>query len=344
MAAPSDGAHSAVFSSRFDDSDAFSEAVHGAAIEFAPLPAHRYHAELVSIALGDVRLQQSSMSPNRARGSVDPASASILLLTEPTPGILVNGRPLGREHVALLRPGEEFQGLAPAGLSWASITIDLASFDALCNAWQLQATARDTLLAGAEMASLDPLRQGVAAVADLAKTLPATFADASVAAALSGALIDLLSAARFERSAEPTRSLRTAEAMRIVTRAEDYLASRLSQPIYSHELSRALGVSERSLFGAFAAVCGTSPHAYLKFRRLLLVRRALRNGGGDARQVKSVALAHGFWHFGNFARDYRLAFGENPSQTLQHARGGQYGPDTAGLRAAALIGQAVPAF
>jgi AraC family ethanolamine operon transcriptional activator len=59
-----------------------------------------------------------------------------------------------------------------------------------------------------------------------------------------------------------------------------------------------------------------SPHAYLKSRRLLLVRRALldRRDGPDL--VKSVALDHGFWHLGHFARDYCALFGELPSETF----------------------------
>jgi hypothetical protein len=36
----------------------------------------------------------------------------------------------------------------------------------------------------------------------------------------------------------------------------------------------------------------------------------------DEISVKSVAMSQGFWHFGRFARDYKLLFGENPSVTL----------------------------
>jgi AraC family ethanolamine operon transcriptional activator len=37
--------------------------------------------------------------------------------------------------------------------------------------------------------------------------------------------------------------------------------------------------------------------------------------------VKSVALSHGFWHLGQFARDYRETFGETPTETLARGRG-----------------------
>jgi len=32
--------------------------------------------------------------------------------------------------------------------------------------------------------------------------------------------------------------------------------------------------------------------------------------------VKQVAYAHGFWHLGQFAHDYKRLFGESPSETL----------------------------
>jgi transcriptional regulator GlxA family with amidase domain len=62
---------------------------------------------------------------------------------------------------------------------------------------------------------------------------------------------------------------------------------------------------------------GMSLHRYLRLRRLWLVRQRLLAG---ADSVKAVALAFGFWHFGDFSRSYRDQFGETPSQTLEHGR------------------------
>ena len=94
----------------------------------------------------------------------------------------------------------------------------------------------------------------------------------------------------------------------------------LTLPVYTEQLCAALGVSARHLHDAFRAVLGISPHAYLKRRRLMLVHHALKFGGAEAPLVKSVALAHGFWHLGNFAHDYRELFGQSPSDTLAQAR------------------------
>jgi len=103
----------------------------------------------------------------------------------------------------------------------------------------------------------------------------------------------------------------TRDAIRMVSAAEEYLRAAIAQPIYTDDLCKALAVSPRKLHHAFVAVCSLSPHAYLKRRRLMMVHQALLCGDPAASLVKSVALGHGFWHLGNFARDYREQFGES---------------------------------
>jgi AraC-like DNA-binding protein len=52
-----------------------------------------------------------------------------------------------------------------------------------------------------------------------------------------------------------------------------------------------------------------SLHSYVRWKRLLNAHQKLRQGMG----VKRAALESGFWHMGEFARDYRKLFGELPS-------------------------------
>ena len=74
----------------------------------------------------------------------------------------------------------------------------------------------------------------------------------------------------------------------------------------------------RTLVSAFQAVTGVSPIRFIRNRRLNSARHALsKRRDNDELSVKSVALAHGFWHMGRFANDYRTLFGEHPSATLR---------------------------
>jgi AraC-like DNA-binding protein len=95
------------------------------------------------------------------------------------------------------------------------------------------------------------------------------------------------------------------------------LSGDLSQPIYSEEIARELGLSVRTMHDVVRRYRGMSLHRYLRLRRLWLVRRRLLAG---ADSVKAVALAFGFWHLSDFSRSYRDQFGETPSQTLERGR------------------------
>ena len=95
------------------------------------------------------------------------------------------------------------------------------------------------------------------------------------------------------------------------------LAGSIGRPIYSGELARHVGVPVRTMHDAVQRYYGMSLHRYLRMRRLWLVRQQLLAGAGS---IKSCALACGFWHLGDFARSYRLQFGESPSETLIKSR------------------------
>jgi AraC-like DNA-binding protein len=91
------------------------------------------------------------------------------------------------------------------------------------------------------------------------------------------------------------------------------LSGSMGRPVYSGELARHVGVSVRTMHDAVRRYQGMSLHRYLRMRRLWLVRQRLLAGTGS---VKACAIACGFWHLGDFARSYRLQFGESPSETL----------------------------
>ncbi|PDT92049.1 AraC family transcriptional regulator [Bradyrhizobium sp. Y36] len=105
---------------------------------------------------------------------------------------------------------------------------------------------------------------------------------------------------------------------RIVADMERLIQHNLTIWLKTPELAEQVGVSVRTLQSATQAICGISPNRYSRILRLWSVRKQLRIGAGQ-RSVKSCAMAHGFWHLGEFAASYKAAFGELPSETLQRA-------------------------
>ena len=102
---------------------------------------------------------------------------------------------------------------------------------------------------------------------------------------------------------------------RVVTMAVDYLQDHAHEPVRVRDVCESTGISIRTLDRAFKEHFGISPKSYIQQRRLSGVRSDLVSMGADSR-ISDVANKWGFWHMGQFARDYRKLFGELPSTTI----------------------------
>jgi AraC-like DNA-binding protein len=105
---------------------------------------------------------------------------------------------------------------------------------------------------------------------------------------------------------------------RAIDLAINFIEDHRGDAIRVSEICRETGVPWRTLDRAFRERFGMGPKAYLMRRRLGGVREALATGPNDLR-IADVANAWGFWHMGQFARDYKRLFGELPSETLRHS-------------------------
>jgi AraC family transcriptional regulator, ethanolamine operon transcriptional activator len=105
-----------------------------------------------------------------------------------------------------------------------------------------------------------------------------------------------------------------------VKRAQDYIEGNLREPLSLGEICQAAGASCRTLFYGFHDIVGLSPKAYLKARRLNAVRRELLRNEASVSTVFDMASSWGFWHMGQFGRDYKAMFGELPSETMTKGR------------------------
>ncbi len=108
-----------------------------------------------------------------------------------------------------------------------------------------------------------------------------------------------------------------ARARQLVRVAEEYTNKHLPSAVRMVDLCRAAGVSERTLQYAFQTCLGISPINYLRRHRLHGARRELKAADSSSKTVASIACQYGFFHFGDFSKDYKALFGEFPSATLQ---------------------------
>jgi AraC-like DNA-binding protein len=100
-----------------------------------------------------------------------------------------------------------------------------------------------------------------------------------------------------------------------VSKALAYINDTHDETIGVRDICSNTGIALRTLNRAFRERFGIGPKAYLMRRRLSSVRAELLRASADT-LVADVANRWGFWHMGQFAKDYKAVFGELPTETL----------------------------
>ncbi|WP_077530033.1 helix-turn-helix domain-containing protein [Vreelandella utahensis] len=105
----------------------------------------------------------------------------------------------------------------------------------------------------------------------------------------------------------------------VVSRVKEYINEYNDAPITMTDLCKLTNVSRRTLQYSFESIIGISPMQFLRMTRLNRVRRSLTHEPHVS--VADIAAYWGFWHGGQFAKDYKQLFGETPSETRGKALG-----------------------
>jgi AraC-like DNA-binding protein len=103
---------------------------------------------------------------------------------------------------------------------------------------------------------------------------------------------------------------------RIIHRAEEFMRSRVAEPIALHDVADAAGCSVRSLQLGFRRFRDTTPAAAIRRARLEAARQILAFGEG-AGTVTEIAYHYGFTNPGRFAGLYKETFGVSPADDLR---------------------------
>jgi len=113
---------------------------------------------------------------------------------------------------------------------------------------------------------------------------------------------------------QPPRSAPSA-----VRKVEEYIEANWDKPIDIDAMAQVANVSARSLFREFKRDRGYSPAAFAKQIRLNHAKEMLEQVDGPS--IIQIAYRCGFQNPSHFAKDFKLAFGELPSETLKRLSG-----------------------
>ena len=123
--------------------------------------------------------------------------------------------------------------------------------------------------------------------------------------------IALLAAAQYRVDVDQSTP---AARSRALSAALEYLEFHEDEPVKIKQICTSTGIAARTLERAFKENFGIGPKAYQQRLRLNGVRDTLRRHGAEL-PIIEVANRWGFWHMGQFAKDYKTLFGELPSET-----------------------------
>ncbi len=238
-------------------------------------------------------------------GRVAPTSDAICLglVLEAPPGSRWDGRDLAAGDVFLYPPTALNTSVESPGLRYGVISIDR------------EVVAKTIEILGREPTELvrGPLR------GDLARDVMRSFAQANLdddPETIAAGVASVLSASPATQKA-PRRLL---SSERITQRAIDYVHATGDWAPSSLALCRTTRVSERRLQLAFAEMYDMTPSGFFRLRALSMARRRLQHTEETRAPVTTIATELGFYHLSRFAEDYRVVFGENPSETLANSR------------------------
>jgi AraC-like DNA-binding protein len=175
-----------------------------------------------------------------------------------------------------------------------------------------------------DLATVGTLALYVRMVCDDLKNEASGLSHPLVADRVASGLVALLLTALPHNKQRAIETVTQSSAPFFVRRVERFIEEHARDPVTLADLTGIAGVSTRALQTSFRRFRNTTPMAHLRAIRLELARTELANAGTQGLSVAAVASAVGFGHFGRFAQDYQMRFGELPSQTLYRSSVGRF--------------------
>ena len=304
----------------YGDFAELAETVHGWGLDWLQLDRGPLDAAIQQTATPTSLLTRFRFSRKfHQRGTTPPGVRTFGFIGERSPGVEWRGATGSSTHILAFPVDDLFEVVSQPGFYGDTVSI-----------------AEDRLRSVADFAGLpDPLvgmPNGLAfietdpgriiALRNAISTLHATatahargLPDARVFSDLELGVVSALVAALQLRRPAAVTSSEPALRARAIRSALDYLETHADEPPTVREICRVAGVSWRTLDYAFRDRFGVTPKRYLQAFRLQQVRHAIINAN-PSRAISELAAHWGFWHMGQFAKDYKRQFGELPSGTL----------------------------
>ena len=307
------------FSAKFAEFDEFNEFAAAWDVDFRQLTRGLLNASLAQIVSSEYSLSRAKFDQTSyQQGSAIPGMRTFALLDTSAPEVNWCGRTFSPDTIAIFPKDRDFRCVSPPGFSvytfsFSEKTLTAASrrlgLPDICSNLKTQDETRLIVRQKANVLC-HTANEAFSYCCLPGKTvLPKDVTKAIFGERIAEQLILVLSSAETLQKTPSGCTLTAA-----INPALSYIEEHLAEGITVRDVSKATGVSRRTLEYAFRKQLDASPKSFINEQRLILTRRTLRRELGE-RAIADIANQFGFWHMGQFARDYYRRFGELPSQT-----------------------------
>lgn len=303
---------------RFDNLEQLADGVRHWDVEFRPLASDTSGTDLIQVQLGPIMITHLSTGCRHFhQGASPPGMYTFAFLADGNQMVRWCGTLLDAARIPFFAPAQDFTASASPRFSVFTLSVDTA--------W-LQQTAvwerfdvepgRRKLARAQNPRAVSRLRGTVSEACGLLVSTPLTMETGAqfVSTITTDVISDLINV--IGDGAPILETVPAAARARAVRRAIAYMRENPSEALSVDEISKVAKVSERTLQRSFLEHFGVTPKAFFQGIRLTGVRDELLRHAPSEMLVRDAASRWGFWHLGQFARDYRQLFGELPSQTL----------------------------
>ncbi len=308
-----------MFSARFHDYDAYTDAIQRVDAGFMLQKLEKRHWQIEGLVLPAGVTIQHCLSGSGAIAQGAAESDGVELAIPASGHYLANGKKVPPGGALLMRKGREFMVSIEGSHRWFNVFVPQSQ--AYQTRIQLteqgrELNDRDILDNGSRSANVAALLIRFFSIALASRDISASY---DALASFQDELLAKL-AADYGSQPEATSKHRGRPAIvdkESILKAVDAIEASTKPTIPISKLADIAQVSERSIRAGFHKYLGISPTTYMQLRTLNRAWHQLATGSADETTVARVATDLGIWDLGRFAMRYRKLFGELPSETLQ---------------------------
>lgn len=237
---------------------------------------------------------------------------------------IVNGKTIEKGSISIFEPGSDFTLSTVEAHDWCTIFLptEILVNDYLHNERLAQLTVGDAepaaYVTSPNKILTDRIQRIVSATLNTAKAYNGQLENSPASASIIEEMMDIGKYALNIKDLNEDQNIGRKKYSRrkLIKDVIEFLESHSTSKHTVDYLAQHLKISARTLHNIFHEYYGVGPKYYISLRQKYRVHYALRAADAHRTNVTNILIDNGVWEHGRFAKEYKLLFGEYPSETI----------------------------